>query len=88
MANTCKHIEEITTLKQDTNHVCEECIKINSDWVHLRICQTCGVTLCCDSSPYQHMTKHFNTITHPVVISAETGERWFWCYKDEVSSEY
>ena len=26
-------------------------MKIGADWVHLRTCQQCGVTLCCDSSP-------------------------------------
>lgn len=88
MADTCEHLEKLTALKQDTNHKCEECIKINSDWVHLRICQTCGVTLCCDSSPHKHMTRHFHHSGHPVVISAESGERWMWCYKDEVYAEY
>lgn len=88
MAIICKHIEEITALKQDTHHVCEECIKIDGKWVHLRICQTCGATLCCDSSPHKHMTKHFHRSDHPVVISAETGERWMWCYKDEAFAEY
>ena len=88
MADTCEHIEGITTLKKDTKHVCEECIKTNSDWMHLRICQTCGITLCCDSSPHKHMTKHFHRSTHPVVVSAEPGERWMWCYKDEVFAEY
>lgn len=88
MANTCEHINNIIALKQDTNHVCEACVKINSDWVHLRICQTCGVTLCCDSSPHKHMIKHYHTASHPVVISAEPGEQWMWCYKDEVYAEY
>ena len=37
---------------------CEECVKIRSTWVHLRTCQTCGVTLCCDSSPNRHASKH------------------------------
>ena len=30
---------------------CEECVKIAASWVHLRTCQTCGATLCCDDSP-------------------------------------
>ena len=88
MDNTCEHIDQIKQLKQETDHVCEECIKINSDWVHLRICQTCGVTLCCDASPHKHMTKHYHRAGHPVVISAEPGEQWLWCYKDEVFTEY
>ncbi|MBD0332286.1 MAG: UBP-type zinc finger domain-containing protein [Chitinophagaceae bacterium] len=88
MTNICDHIKNITELKKNTDHVCEECIKTNSDWVHLRICQTCGVTLCCDDSPNKHMTKHYHKTNHPVVISAEPGEQWIWCYKDEVFAEY
>ena len=88
MENICEDINNINDLKLKTNHVCEECIKTNSDWVHLRICQTCGATLCCDSSPNKHMTKHYHRLNHPVAISAESGERWIWCYKHESYAEY
>ena len=88
MESICEDIKSITQLKLETNHVCEECIKTNSEWVHLRICQTCGVTLCCDSSPHKHMTKHYHRSNHPVVISAEPGERWIWCFKHEAFGEY
>ena len=37
---------------------CEECVKIGARWVHLRTCQQCGATLCCDSSPNRHASKH------------------------------
>ena len=57
-------------------------------WVHLRTCQTCGVTLCCDSSPNRHMTKHARATSHPVVASAEPGERWLYCYPDDAFVEY
>jgi hypothetical protein len=56
--------------------------------VHLRTCQTCGATLCCDSSPGKHMTKHFHRTGHPVASSAEPGEKWLWCYADEAFVEY
>ena len=84
---TCQHLQQITTIIQPKDDVCEECVKIGSDWMHLRTCQTCGVTLCCDSSPNTHMTKHFHATGHPVVISAEAGERWLWCYVDEEMAE-
>ena len=84
----CTHISEIKTLKQPSGYVCEECIKTGDSWLHLRTCQTCGATLCCDSSPNQHMTKHYNKTHHPVVISAEPGERWLWCYEDQIAVEY
>lgn len=88
MENICNDIEEISNIKTAEKHVCEECLKTGSRWVHLRTCQTCGITLCCDSSPNKHMTKHFHTTEHPVVVSAEPGERWLWCYKHQLMAEY
>lgn len=86
--NVCKDIREIKELKTAAARVCEDCVKTGSSWVHLRTCQTCGVTLCCDSSPNKHMTKHYHRTDHPVVTSAEPGEQWLWCYKDELFVEY
>ena len=90
MKNTeiCEHINQVTSIKQPAKRVCEECIKTGAHWVHLRTCQTCGATLCCDSSPNKHMTKHYHATQHPVVISAEPEEKWLWCYKDEMMAEY
>jgi hypothetical protein len=84
----CKHLTAIKTLKHAKDYVCEECIKTHDSWMHLRTCQTCGVTLCCDSSPNMHASKHAKATGHPVVISAEPGERWLWCYVDEIMADY
>ncbi len=84
----CQHLKEITSLKVADELVCEQCVKEGGDWVHLRTCQTCGITLCCDSSPSKHMTAHYHATQHPVVISAEPGERWLWCYADQSFAEY
>ena len=84
----CEHIQSIKELKKPKNYECEDCIKTGSAWVHLRTCQTCGATLCCDQSPNRHMTKHFHETGHPVVISAEPGEKWIWCYTDLEFAEY
>ena len=84
----CSHITAIKDIKLNEDYVCEECIKQNTEWMHLRTCQTCGLTLCCDDSPQKHMTKHYHTTKHPVISSAEPGERWLWCYPDEVFVEY
>jgi uncharacterized UBP type Zn finger protein len=84
----CSHIEQISEVKHPRARVCEECVKIHARWVHLRTCQTCGVTLCCDSSPNKHATKHARTTTHPVVASAEPEERWLYCYSDDAFAEY
>jgi hypothetical protein len=84
----CAHISATTKVKLATLHQCEECVKIGARWVHLRTCQTCGVTLCCDSSPNTHASKHARATTHPVIASAEPGERWLYCYPDDAFAEY
>ena len=88
MAAGCAHIELVETVRLPKQHVCEECVKIGSSWVHLRTCQTCGSTLCCDSSPNRHATRHNEASGHPVVASAEPGERWLYCYRDQIFAEY
>lgn len=84
----CKHIASLKEIKQAKKLVCQECIEQGTDWVHLRTCQTCGKTLCCDSSPEQHMSHHCKAEQHPVVISSEPGERWIYCYVDDEMAEY
>ncbi|RKR13139.1 ubiquitin-hydrolase Zn-finger-containing protein [Maribacter vaceletii] len=86
--NVCSHINSISELKAATKHVCEECVKLGDVWVHLRTCQECGVTLCCDDSKNKHATAHFRSTSHPVISSAEPNERWLWCYKDEAFVTY
>jgi hypothetical protein len=89
MANdVCAHIEAIDSVKHSKHHECEECVKIGSPWVHLRTCQQCGATRCCDSSPNQHASKHARASGHPVIASAEKGERWLYCYPDDAFVEY
>jgi hypothetical protein len=88
MADTCSHLEAIDDVKQPRRRACEECVKIGARWVHLRTCQTCGATLCCDSSPNRHASKHARGSSHPVAASAEEGERWLYCFVDETFAEY
>jgi hypothetical protein len=84
----CAHIEAVTAIKHATQRVCEECVKIHARWVHLRTCQQCGVTLCCDNSPNRHATAHAKSTSHPVIASAEPGERWLYCYPHDSFAEY
>ena len=84
----CSHIKSLSTVKHAKRRECEECVKIGASWVHLRTCQTCDATLCCDSSPNQHASKHAHASHHPVIASAEPGERWLYCYVDEAFVEY
>lgn len=85
---SCTHLREIQTVKQAKKYECEACVKTGDTWVHLRTCQTCGATLCCDSSPNRHATKHAQATGHPVVASAEPGERWLYCYPDQQFAKY
>lgn len=90
MADTCAHIDAIDTrhVKQPTVRECVECVKVGDQWVHLRTCQQCGLTLCCDSSPNRHASKHARSAHHPVIASAERGEQWLYCFNDDVFVEY
>jgi len=83
MSAICKHLDQakITTTK---THVCEECVKLGDTWVHLRLCMSCGNVGCCDSSKNKHATKHFHHVHHPIIRSIEPGEKWMWCYVDEM----
>ena len=87
-ATNCTHLAAIGTVKQPKRRECDECVKIRSSWVHLRTCQQCGSTLCCDNSPNRHATKHARATSHPVIASAEPGERWLYCYPDDAFAEY
>lgn len=62
---------------------CEECLRQGMEWVHLRVCLTCGHVGCCDSSEGKHATKHFHATKHPIIESLEPGEDWGWCYVHE-----
>ena len=84
MRDACTHIGAVTDVKTARHRECEECVKTGDRWVHLRTCQTCGRTLCCDSSPNRHARAHFHETQHPLIQSAERGEDWKWCYVDEV----
>ncbi len=83
----CDHLESFTLVKPE-KYECEECVKENGTWVHLRTCQSCGVTLCCDSSSHQHARRHMESSGHQVIISAEPEEFWAYCYADNLYLKY
>ena len=84
----CAHIGAIGRVKSAKKRECEECVKIGSGWVHLRTCQSCGGTRCCDSSPNKHASAHARSSGHAVIASAEPNERWLYCYTDDATAEY
>ena len=82
---SCSHLDsvEVTEVPADVPG-CEECLATGGRWVHLRMCQSCGHIGCCDNSPGRHATGHFQSTSHPLILSAEPGEDWSWCYVDEL----
>jgi hypothetical protein len=82
----CAHLDMITVPKPPGRAPgCEDCLKIGSTWVHLRICRSCGYFGCCDSSPMRHASKHAAGAGHPIVSSMEPGEDWTYCYVEDIA---
>ena len=63
---------------------CEDCLQNGDEWVHLRICLACGYVGCCDDSVNRHARGHAEATTHAIVRSIEPGERWAWCFPEEL----
>jgi uncharacterized UBP type Zn finger protein len=83
MTTECTHLDQIQEVAA-TSQGCEECLQMGDEWVHLRLCLSCGHVGCCDSSKNKHATAHFNGTHHPVVRSFQPGEDWMYCYEDEL----
>lgn len=62
---------------------CEACLRKGSEWIHLRVCLTCGHVGCCDSSSERHARAHHEETGHPLMASAEPGEAWAYCFPDD-----
>ena len=80
---TDPHLSMIRQVYPRTPNGCEECLRLGTEWVHLRLCLTCGHVGCCDSSPLRHARAHAYSVGHPIVQSFEPDESWRWCYVDE-----
>ncbi|MGA8117901.1 MAG: UBP-type zinc finger domain-containing protein [Actinocatenispora sp.] len=85
---TCEHLTKATDSPEppaQTAAGCTGCLSEGrQDWVHLRLCLDCGYVGCCDSSPANHATRHYQDTEHPVMRSREKGEDWRWCFPDEL----
>ncbi len=85
MADTCTHLDQIDAAATPDSTGCEDCLKVGGQWVHLRMCRSCGHIGCCDSSPARHATAHYHQADHPLISSYEPGEDWWFCYLDQLS---
>lgn len=86
MAESCSHLDSVTIVDLPEQVAgCEECLAAGTEWVHLRMCQSCGRVGCCDNSPGRHASAHHEQSGHPIIRSAEPGEDWSWCYVDQVA---
>ena len=79
----CTHEGEIADVRPDSADSCAECVALGDDWVHLRICMTCGHVACCDQSKNRHARRHFHATQHPIIQSYELGEDWRYCWVDD-----
>jgi uncharacterized UBP type Zn finger protein len=80
----CEHLRQAMADVTPTGDRCAGCDAQGTSWVDLRLCLTCGYVGCCDSSPWQHASKHAKAQEHPVMMSFMPNEEWRWCYVDEL----
>jgi hypothetical protein len=83
MEEACRHVRQMADVTPRALG-CEECLKIGSEWLHLRLCRTCGHVGCCDESRHRHATAHFHATQHPIIEGYDPPEGWGWCYVDEI----
>src|SRR6266404_9874666 len=73
MEDACPHTAGIRDVTPSALG-CEECLKIGSVWLHLRLCRACGHVGCCDQSPNRHATAHFHASGHPIIEGYDPPE--------------
>jgi uncharacterized UBP type Zn finger protein len=90
MPGPCEHLVAAAERKagvKPSGPGCQECLVSGDEWVHLRLCLSCGHVGCCDQSPNKHATQHFRHTKHPVIRSYEPEEDWAYCYTDDEAVE-
>lgn len=86
MADTCAHLDGVS-FDDVVATECPACVELGDTWVNLRACVECGGIGCCDSSKNKHASAHARDHGHPTARSAMPGERWVYCYVDEVVAQ-
>jgi monovalent cation:H+ antiporter-2, CPA2 family len=85
-ATSCRHVEVVEPVLPSA-YGCEDCLRMGTTWVHLRICLSCGYVGCCDTSPQRHARAHADEVGHPIIASHEPGEDWAYCFLDDETIE-
>jgi Zn-finger in ubiquitin-hydrolases and other protein len=82
----CAHVDQIRDVTP-ASRGCEQCLALGDTWVHLRMCMTCGIVVCCDSSKNTHAHRHAREQApdHQIIRSMQPGEDWLWCFTDQVA---
>ena len=83
----CDHISSVKDIKQPARRECEECVISDHPGFICGPASSAG-RACSDNSLNRHATKHAKESGHPVIASAELGERWLYCYPDDAFAEY
>lgn len=79
----CEHVGQLGNVEPPSIPECDDCKAAGTDWVHVRMCMSCGYVGCCDSSSLAHMRAHAGSTGHPLARSIEGKESWVWCYPHE-----
>jgi len=85
-ASGCSHLDQISDVSPSAEG-CEDCLRIGSEWLHLRLCMSCGHVGCCDQSPKRHARAHARKTKDPIIRSLEPDEDWMYCYPDRAFLE-
>ena len=80
---SCKHKATVKQVRPSARG-CEECLKIGSPWVHLRLCRTLRSCRLLRRFADRHATAHFHGTGHPIIEGYDPPEGWGWCYVDEM----
>jgi uncharacterized UBP type Zn finger protein len=84
--DSCTHLDTVRVEQlPESVEGCVDCLAMGGKWLHLRICLECGHVGCCDDSPNKHARAHAHSSGHPLIRSLEPGERWCWCFVDELA---
>ena len=77
------HLDQVADVTPSSGG-CEDCLRIGSRWLHLRVCMSCVHVGCCDSSPNRHASAHFRSEHHPIIQAYEPDEDWWYCYVEDL----